>query len=147
MRNAINQFAPTLYSLAMISSAMAEEAYTPPPVSITCMAVLVGVSVEVGRLCLPNYNPEGQGRLQTNLKKIESRLVSSSGWDEERVDQLLKEEGARSLNNAQICAGLKEDDDTLRMIKGFIDAEPVKFDREIDTLVARLGDPTKGDCI
>jgi hypothetical protein len=133
--------------LAIASSAMAEEAYTPPPVSITCMAVLVGVSVEVGKVCLPAYNLEGQARLQANLKRLEARLLSSPGWDEERIDQFMREEGARGLSNVQICNDLTEDNDTLKMIKGFIDAEAAEFDDEIVKLVTRPGDPTKGECI
>lgn len=147
MKNAFCKSAPLLSVIAISSSAMAEEAYGPPPASITCMAVLVGVSVEAGRLCLPAYNPDGQARLQTNLKKLEARLLASPGWDEKRVDDYLREEGARGLTDARICGDLNEDHDTIGMIKAFIDADPVDFSTSIDELVARPGDPAKGDCI
>ena len=147
MKSSTNRFMPLLFVIAISSSAAANEAFTPPPVSITCMAVLVGVSVEVGKLCLPTYNPDGQARLQTNLKKLETRLISSPGWHEERLDDYMREEGARGVTDIQICSNLKDDNDTLGMVKAFIDSEPAEFSNEIDILVDRPGDPTKGECI
>ena len=147
MKQSINRFVPLLSLIAISSSAIAEEDFIPPPVSITCMAVLVGVSVELGQLCLPTYNPDGQARLRTNLKKLETRLLSSPGWDEKRLDDYLREEGARGSTDVQVCRNLKDDADTIGMVKGFIDAEPAAFSNEIDVLVDRPGDPTKGECI
>jgi hypothetical protein len=147
MKSSFHKVAPLLSVIAISSSAMAEEAYSPPPASVTCMAVLVGVSVEAGRLCLPAYNPDGQARLQTSLKKLEARLLASPGWDEKRVDDYMREEGARGLTDAGICGYLNEDNDTLQMIRAFIDADPVEFSKSIDEVVARPGDPSKGDCI
>ena len=133
--------------LAVDDSTVSESKKEAPGMGALCMAALVGVSVEAGRQCLPTYNPAGQIQLQKNFAQLEGYLLNSEGWDQARVDEFLRKQGARGEISQTQCRAIEDDSDTLKLVKGFIDADAIDLDAVIVTMTNTKSEPRWGDCL
>jgi hypothetical protein len=146
MKKAVSQSMILLSSIAMTSSAVAEEGYKPPPMGVLCMTAMIGFSVEAGKQCLPEYNVEGQIRLQKSLDHLESYLLNSDGWDRAKVGDFMRKQGKRG-QIAQVQCKELDDVDYLKLAKAVIDADADERDLDIAEMTRIKREPMWGDCL
>jgi hypothetical protein len=139
--------AALLSCFAMATSTVAQQKNEQPSTGILCLSALVGFSVEVGKSCLPSYNSEGQVRLQNGLKTLESRLSSSEGWNQARVEEFMKVQAKRGAIDQPVCKQLEKENDTIKLAKNFIDVDAGVLDQDIDRAIKIAGPHQWGDCL
>ena len=114
---------------------------------VLCMAGLMSIAAAVGKHCLSEYNVEGQARLQNNLRRLEDYIAKQPDWGRERVKKFMEVEGGDLYTPEVQCKFIAEDGDTIGMVKGFIDKDPIEATKWVDEMTARPGKPTIGDCL
>jgi hypothetical protein len=126
------------------SSVAGQTAKTKP--GVLCVAVIAGFSAEVGKTCIPEYNLEGQARLQKQLARLESHILKSEGWDENRVEEFMKKQAKRGRGK-DLCEFVTKDEHYMALAKGLINADAEALAKVIENLTQRTGPPDWGDCI
>jgi hypothetical protein len=109
---------------------------------VLCLFALTQAAAEVGRQCHAGDNPAVQAELDDAVVRFEAYLLSNSNATPADVARFEREQGFAGAGQDRLCHG-----DPLRLYENFAAQGPQALRRQVDTLLARQGPPTWGDCL
>jgi len=115
-----------------------------PGEGVLCSEAMISVMAEVGNRCFPGQDAAAQAALRHYQEQLDQFILKDPDWSKAKLAAFKRQQagvGAKA-EAKQFCSG-----DATRMYQSFVHADQQEFRVSMDTLVARPGKPTWGDCL
>jgi hypothetical protein len=126
-------------SAAIISAAAPPEA---PGTGVLCLGTFIYFAEKTGAQCRAGEDPEFQARIEGYVLRFDGYIIRNTGGDSAILTKFKENQHVTSKDRGYICdGGVAQSYDQLKVMSAD------KLDAAVDTLLARDGPPSFGDCV